>query len=540
VKGEVFLVLVGGAAAALLAAMAIVYVGDRAGKEEISYVPARDPDLINRGAYLAKLGDCAACHSIPGRPAFSGGLNMGVPIGAIYSTNITPDLKYGIGRFAFADFDRALRYGIADGHSLYPAMPFTSYFNTKPEDVRALYAYFRYAVTPASIPNRASDIPFPLSMRWPLTYWRWLFASKPAPFTAPAGLDRAEAQGAYFVDGLGHCGECHTPRNAFMQLKAVSRTGGAQYLSGAVIESYFAPSLRNDGAGSLKDWSEKELAEFLRTGANSHGIAFGSMSDVIIHSTQYMSEADAGSTAHYLKSLDSQQRGRGQPFVYDSNSHKALKRGDASAEGAMVYLDNCVACHRPNGRGYERVFPALAGNPVYLSGRNVVHTYLAARRGRKASRLRASSACDCLGGSERISVNTNTFRAFHYAAEHAYRFVTEPKLLKAVCSNTHVQPEIPKNRAPEIRCVLRDYPDNPSSIKTLRHRDYSFTVATCPALLPDCVDQRDFSCCKLTERQYDPAELQHHSQKGDVPHLGDFKSTVLRDLRAPAVAIPFP
>jgi alcohol dehydrogenase (quinone), cytochrome c subunit len=362
-KGRVFLLLAGGAVAALAAAMLISHLGDEFAGETTAFLAAGRADLIDRGAYLAKLGDCAACHSLPGRPAFSGGLKMGTPIGAIYSTNITPDPTYGIGRFTFADFDRALRYGVADGHSLYPAMPFTSYYNTKPEDSRALYTYFRYGVAPASIPNHASDIPFPLSMRWPLTYWRWLFASKPAPFTAPAGTDVAQAQGAYFVDGLGHCGECHTPRNAFMQLKAVSRTGGAQYLRGALIESYFAPSLRADGAGTLADWTEDQLAEFLRTGANSSGIAFGSMSDVITHSTQYLSEADAKSTARYLKSLYTES-GAGRSFVYDPTSHKALKRGKASAEGAMVYLDNCAACHRPDGRGYERVFPALAGNPV--------------------------------------------------------------------------------------------------------------------------------------------------------------------------------
>jgi mono/diheme cytochrome c family protein len=148
-----------------------------------------------------------------------------------------------------------------------------------------------------------------------------------------------------------------------MQLKAVRRTDGAQYLSGAVIESYFAPSLRTAGAGSLRDWSEVELTQFLQNGANSHGIAFGSMSDVIIHSTQYMSEADATATAHYLKSLDSKDQSD-PSFTYDPNSHKALKSGDASAEGAGIYLDNCAACHRPDGRGYERVFPALAGNAV--------------------------------------------------------------------------------------------------------------------------------------------------------------------------------
>ena len=362
-KGKRMLALAGGDVAVLLAAMGISFVGDALVGENAAANPARNADLIDRGAYLAKLGDCAACHSVPGRPAFSGGLRMVTPIGAIYSTNITSDMTYGIGRFTFADFDKALRYGVADRHTLYPAMPFTSYYNTKPEDVQALYAYFKYAVTPARVPNHASDIPFPLSMRWPLTYWRWLFAPKVVPFTAPAGVDGAQARGEYFVNGLGHCGECHTSRNAFMQLKAATRTDGPQYLSGAVIESYFAPSLRSDAAGSLHDWSEDELAQFLRTGANSRGIAFGSMSDVIIHSTQYMSDADARSTAQYLKSLESHDGG-GQSFAYDQRSHQALQRGDASSTGALVYLDNCAACHRPDGRGYERVFPGLAGNPV--------------------------------------------------------------------------------------------------------------------------------------------------------------------------------
>jgi mono/diheme cytochrome c family protein len=171
-KGKIWLVTVGGAVAALLAAMAISFVGDRLAGEKTTFTPARNADLIDRGAYLAKLGDCAACHSVVGRPAFSGGLKMETPIGAIYSTNITPDETHGIGRFTFADFDKALRYGVADGHTLYPAMPFTSYYNTKPEDVQALYAYFKYGVEPAHVPNHPSDIPFPLSMRWPLTYWR--------------------------------------------------------------------------------------------------------------------------------------------------------------------------------------------------------------------------------------------------------------------------------------------------------------------------------------------------------------------------------
>jgi mono/diheme cytochrome c family protein len=362
-RKPLFLLLAVGAIAALIGAVAIATVGDQFAGVHTLATPARSAGLIERGAYLARLGDCEACHSIPGRPAFSGGLRMQTPIGAIYTTNITPDETDGIGRLSVADFDRALRYGVANGHSLYPAMPFTSYYNTKPEDVQALYVYFRYAVQPAHVPNRSSEIPFPLSMRWPLTYWRWFFAARPVPFSAPANEDAALAQGAYFVDGLGHCGECHTPRNAFMQLTAVTRSAGPQYLRGALIENYFAPSLRSDGPGSLKDWREEELAQFLLNGANSRGIAFGSMSDVIIHSTQHMTETDAKATAHYLKSLYTEGT-TDRPYVYDSSTEQSLRKGDASKKGAAVYLDSCAACHRPDGRGYERVFPALAGNSV--------------------------------------------------------------------------------------------------------------------------------------------------------------------------------
>jgi mono/diheme cytochrome c family protein len=350
--------------AGLLVAVVVAHVSDSSTGEKNLVAPAPTPAVIARGAYLARLGDCAACHSVPGEPAYSGGLRMGIPIGAIYTTNITPDSKNGIGRMSLDDFDRALRFGVADDHSLYPAMPFTSYYNTRPEDVAALYTYFKYGVPAAAVPNWPNDIVFPLSMRWPLTFWRWFFAPKPKPFVASSGMDSEMSQGAYFVEGLGHCGECHTPRAVTMQVKATTPAGGAAYLSGAVIENYFAPSLRNGGPGTLGAWSEEELAQFLETGANAQGIAFGSMSDVIIHSTQYMTPADALATAKYLKSLRSPGEEPAARFAYDPLEHLALKNGDASKPGARIYLDNCAACHRPDGMGYEQVFPRLAGNPV--------------------------------------------------------------------------------------------------------------------------------------------------------------------------------
>jgi alcohol dehydrogenase (quinone), cytochrome c subunit len=350
--------------AGLLVALGVARVSDSSAGESNLVAPTPTPATIARGAYLARLGDCAACHSIPGKPAYSGGLRMAIPIGAIYTSNITPDSKNGIGSMSLSNFDRALRFGVSRGHSLYPAMPFTSYYNTRPEDVAALYTYFKFAVSAAAVPNRPNDIVFPLSMRWPLTFWRWFFAPEPKSFAASPGMDAQVSQGAYFVEGLGHCGECHTPRGVAMQVKATTPAGGASYLSGAVIENYFAPSLRNSGPGTLGAWSEDELAQFLETGANAQGIAFGSMSDVIIHSTQYMTPADALATARYLKSLRSPGEEPAARFTYDTLDHIALRNGDVSKPGARIYLDNCAACHRPDGVGYEQVFPRLAGNPV--------------------------------------------------------------------------------------------------------------------------------------------------------------------------------
>jgi alcohol dehydrogenase (quinone), cytochrome c subunit len=323
-----------------------------------------DHGLITRGEYLAKLGDCAACHSIAAGPPFSGGLRMALPIGAIYTTNITPDKTYGIGRFTLADFDRALRFGVANGHTLYPAMPFASYAIITREDVTALYAYFEFGVSPASVANKKSDIVFPLSMRWPLTFWRWLFAPQPKPFDGTAFTDAAVARGAYFVEGLGHCGECHTPRGVALQVKAQSGRDGVEFLRGGPVENWYAPSLRSGGPDTLAEWSEAQISQFLQSGANHSGIAFGSMSEVIVNSTQFLSAEDSAATAKYLKTLQDPPASARPRFAYDERTDRELASGAAQKRGALLYLDNCAACHRPDGRGYEGVFPSLAGNPV--------------------------------------------------------------------------------------------------------------------------------------------------------------------------------
>jgi mono/diheme cytochrome c family protein len=323
-----------------------------------------DQGLVTRGEYLAKLGDCGACHSTPGNPEFSGGLKMALPIGAIYTTNITPDRTYGIGRFSLGDFDHALRFGVANNHTLYPAMPFPSYAIVTREDVKALYMYFEFGVTAAAVPNKKSDIIFPLSMRWPLTYWRWAFAPKPKPFDGKAFTDDAVARGAYFVEGLGHCGECHTPRGIALQVKAQNGRDGDEFLRGGPVENWYAPSLRSGGPDTIGEWSEAQISQFLRSGANHSGIAFGSMSDVIVNSTQFLSAEDSAATAKYLKTLQDPPANARARFAYDERTDRELASGDAKKRGALLYLDNCAACHRPDGRGYEGVFPSLAGNPI--------------------------------------------------------------------------------------------------------------------------------------------------------------------------------
>ncbi|MDQ0671653.1 cytochrome c [Pseudomonas sp. W2I6] len=327
-------------------------------------VSAAETDLVKQGEYLARAGDCVACHTAKGGKPFAGGLPMETPIGTVYSTNITPD-KTGLGDYSFEDFDKAVRHGVAkNGSTLYPAMPYPSYARVSESDMQALYAYFMKGVEPVAQVNKDSDIPWPLSMRWPLAGWRWMFAPKVEDYKAQAGADPVISRGAYLVEGLGHCGACHTPRALTMQEKSLSASDGSAFLSGsAPLEGWIAKSLRGDHKDGLGSWSEDQLVQFLKTGRSDRSAVFGGMSDVVVHSMQYMSEEDLTAIARYLKTLPAVDP-KDQPHQYDKQVADALWKGDDSKPGASVYIDNCAACHRTDGHGYTRVFPALAGNPV--------------------------------------------------------------------------------------------------------------------------------------------------------------------------------
>jgi len=335
-----------------------------------SQPPHSDAASIERGRYLAVAADCTACHTAPGGEPFAGGLALDSPLGAIYSTNITPDKDAGIGKFTLDDFDRAVRHGIDDeGVTLYPAMPYPSYALMSDEDVAALYDYFMHGVAPASSSAHANGIPWPLSIRWPLAIWRKIFAPSPdaPPFNASHYTDPLVARGAYLVEGPGHCGTCHTPRAVTLQEKALDDSSSVFLSGGQRIGAWAAVNLRGNSADGLGDWSKDDIVATLRTARNSQQAVIGApMNDVIVHSTQYLNDADLQAIAAYLKTL-SPAPGDRSKFAPNPATAAALAAGHEANRGAELYVDNCAACHRTDGAGSPKVLPKMAGNSTVLS-----------------------------------------------------------------------------------------------------------------------------------------------------------------------------
>ncbi len=315
-----------------------------------------DPDVVQRGQYVAQLGDCIACHTAKGGAVMAGGLELKTPMGTIYSTNITPDPETGIGQYSFEQFDNVMRQGVTPaGQNLYPAMPYPSYAKMSDDDMRALYAYLLQGVSPVKQANRESDMSFPFNQRWGLTLWNWMFVDN-QPFTPDPSRSEVLNRGAYLVQGLGHCGSCHTPRGLAFQEKALSDAGssGKHYLAGETVEAWRALSLRNL-------WTVEDTVQLLKTGQNRFATVSGNMADVIHHSTQHFSEADLTAIASYLKSLPAGKDDLPMPAV----AHEPAKAPDTlfTTRGGLGYTQFCADCHRPDGGGVKGMFPPLNGNP---------------------------------------------------------------------------------------------------------------------------------------------------------------------------------
>lgn len=331
----------------------------------------QDFEEIQRGRYLVTLGDCAACHTDPrtNRP-FAGGRPIETPFGRVLAANITPDAETGIGRWSDAEFDAAVRGGkMPNGSRLYPAMPFKYYTRMSPADVRAIRAYLQ-TIPPAHNAVHSNQLPFPFNIRALMAVWDALYFTpgtfKPDPHRSPEWN-----RGAYLVQGPGHCAACHTPK---------SFLGGdkdQQSLHGYSLQGWFAPDITSDRKTGLWNWSDRDIAEYLRNGHNRFAGASGPMAEEVADSSSKMTETDVHAIAVYLKDMPADTRNPGQPMS---------QRDPVMVAGAAIYSDLCAACHKADGSGVPYLIPNLAGSAavaarepttllrVVLEGANTVAT----------------------------------------------------------------------------------------------------------------------------------------------------------------------
>ncbi len=324
-------------------------------------------DVLARGAYLARAGNCVGCHTRRGGEPLAGGRAIDTPFGAVYAGNITPDLQTGIGAWSADDFWRALHHGRSrDGRLLAPAFPYTSTTRITRADADALYAWLM-SQPPVAQANRAHTLRWPFGTQPALAVWRALFFR--AGEQAPRPSQSAEwNRGAYLVQGVAHCDECHGARNALGALKA-GATGGS-LLPGS---NWYAPSLRASAEAGVADWPDAEIVALLKTGWSGRGHASGPMAEVVLRATQHLNDADLRAMAAYLKSLPAEERPASA--AREPSKDVATAR---SLRGAQVYRDHCERCHGANGEGVAGAYPALAGNRAVMMARttNLVHAVL--------------------------------------------------------------------------------------------------------------------------------------------------------------------
>jgi mono/diheme cytochrome c family protein len=308
-------------------------------------------DLVARGKYLAAAGDCVSCHTRHGGEAFAGGVGFETPLGTIYSSNITPDTATGIGTWTAADLRKAMHEGIGrGGKRLFPAFPYTSFTKVSDQDVDAIYAYLR---TLKAVRYSPPDNGIMFTQRWAMTLWNALFF-EPARFKPDAKQTVEWNNGAYLVQGLGHCGSCHTPRNTLLAEENDQAFAGGT-LNDAVapnkVRPWFAINL-TPAKNGLASWSVDDLAKYLKTGYSARGGAFGPMVDVIANGTMQLTSEDVRAMSVYLKSLPPQQ------------TQKLTAVAEQTKLGGAIYKDRCDKCHMSSGRGGFLTGPPLAGSAI--------------------------------------------------------------------------------------------------------------------------------------------------------------------------------
>ncbi|MDB5476522.1 MAG: hypothetical protein JWP49_2033 [Phenylobacterium sp.] len=347
-----------------------------AGPARAVAAPARTPELIARGQYIATAADCVACHTTEGGQLYAGGRAFKLPFGTIYSPNITPDRETGIGGWTDAAFLRAVKQGVDDdGQELYPALPYTSYHRMSDGDVLALKAYLD-TLPAAHAPNHPNALSFPFNQRPLVRFWKILFMPR-SGFAPDASKPADWNRGAYLVTALGHCGECHTPRNLMYGLK----TG--QALSGETVQGWSAWNITSDPHHGIGGWGAGDIAAYLKSGyAPGRGAANGPMKEAIDYSLSKLTPDDLTAIAVYLKSTPASDRGPAADANPPSLSASTLT-GPASGDtgdayGRRVFEGACASCHAWNGQGQQTPMAALHGLPSVADpkGINVIQTVL--------------------------------------------------------------------------------------------------------------------------------------------------------------------
>jgi mono/diheme cytochrome c family protein len=310
--------------------------------------PAPPDQTSGAGLYMTRAADCMPCHTRPGGTAFAGGREIVTSFGILSSPNITPDLDTGIGRWTDKQFFASMHDGIGHtGAYLYPVMPFPSYTKMPRADVLAIKRYL-FSLQPVFSPRTPSAMKFPFNIRDTMVAWRLLYF-KPGAFRPDPKHSAEWNRGAYLVEGPGHCGACHTPRNL------IGGTEESASLAGGVVDEWLAPNISSDRLHGVGDLSVDALVQFLGTGDSpSVGVAFGPMDSVVHDSLHFLTKADLRAIAVYLKATP--DRPEAPP--------KAVATGAELAHGQATYLANCAQCHQQKGQGITGAIPRLADNKV--------------------------------------------------------------------------------------------------------------------------------------------------------------------------------
>jgi mono/diheme cytochrome c family protein len=344
-------------------------------------VPAGFPesnDPLARGRYLTQAADCQACHTAEGGEPFAGGRPFKLPFGTLYAPNITSDKETGIGEYTDAEFLKALHQGVGrGGKKLYPAFPYASYTYLTDEDALAIKAYL-FSLTPVKAATPENDMKFPFNQRWLMTFWAALFNPNQRFRPMP---DRGDEwnRGAYLVEALGHCGECHTPRNPLQALD------NERKFAGATAQGWKAFNITPDPGAGVGHWSDEELTSYLATGhAEGKGTATGPMGEAVDMSLRHLAESDIKSMVAYLRTVPPRNSSDLPDTLAGAAppSHKQGQAQNVDPLGKQVFEGACVSCHTWTGSGAITSYATITGSRAVNdpSAINVAQVVLAGAR----------------------------------------------------------------------------------------------------------------------------------------------------------------